>query len=73
MVLYAELQKKILKIFDYFRTLYDRQPHFHESVLVDLSEHPIFEGCDHLLTDQKIIGATHKLKNKARGESYIMA
>ena len=37
---------------DHFRALYGRQPYFDESVLDDLPQHPIFEGCEHLLTDK---------------------
>ena len=46
---------------------------FGESILVDLTQHPIFEGYDHLLTEMEIIDPTDKLKNKAPGESGIMA
>ena len=55
---------------DHFRTLYGRQPHFDESVLEELPQHPIFIRCDHLPTE--IIDATHKLKNKAPGKSGIL-
>ena len=58
---------------DYFQALYGRKPHLNKSVLDDLMQQPIFEGCDHLPTDMEIIDATHKLKNKAPGESGIMA
>ena len=57
----------------YFQALSGRQPHFNKSVLDDLMQQPIFEGCDHLPTDMEIIDATHELKNKAPGESGIMA
>ena len=46
---------------------------FGESILVDLTQHPIFEGYDHLLTEMEIIDPTDKLKNKAPDESGIMA
>ena len=45
-----------------------RQSHFDDSVLDDLPQHPIFEGCDNLPTEKEIIDATRKL-----GESGIMA
>lgn len=46
---------------------------FSESTLVDLTQHPIFKGCDHLLTEMEIIDPTDKLNSKAPGESGIMA
>ena len=55
----------------HFRTLYGRQAHYDESVL---PQQPVYdECCDYLPTDQEIRDATHKLKNKAPGESGIMA
>ena len=50
-----------------------RQPHFNKSVLDDLLQHPIFEGCDHLPTDKEIIDSTHKLKKEPSNKSGIMA
>ena len=82
MVLNAELHKKFWSIiwsflsslslsFSLILSLFDK-PYFDETVLVDLPQHPIFEGCDHLPTDKEIIDATHKLKSKAPGKSGIM-
>ena len=51
-----------------FEQSVSRQPHFDDSVLDDLPQHPIFEGCDNLPTEKEIIDATRKL-----GESGIMA
>ena len=83
MVLNAELHKKFWSIiwsflsslslsFSLILSLFDK-PYFDETVLVDLPQHPIFEGCDHLPTDKEIIDATYKLKNNAPCESGIGA
>ena len=70
----CQTAKENSEVFCYHsRTLYDRQLHFEESVLDDLPQHPIFEGCDHLPTHKEIIDSTHKLKSKAPGKSGIMA
>ena len=58
----CQTPKEISEVFcDHFQALYGRQPHFDESVLDDLPPQPIFEGCDLLPTDKKIIDATHRL------------
>ena len=59
--------------YEHFRTLYGRHAHYDESVLDALPQQPVYEGCDYLPTNQEIRDATHKLKNKAPGESGIMA
>ena len=64
--------KYFLIIFELSLSLFDK-PYLDETVLVDLPQHPIFEGCDHLPTDKEIIDATYKLKNNAPCQSGIGA
>ena len=56
---------------DHFKKLFSRSPSHEESVTDDLPQLPIFEGLDHTPTDEEIVSATKKLKNKALGSSGL--
>ena len=56
---------------DHFKKLFSRSPSHENSVTDDLPQLPVFEGLDHAPTDEEIVSATKKLKNKAPGSSGL--
>jgi len=56
---------------DHFKKLFSREPSHEESVVDELPQLPIFDGLDHAPTDEEIMLATKKLKNKAPGSSGL--
>ena len=56
---------------NHFSELYGRQPTYDESVLELLQQQPIATGLDHMPTDDEILSAVCKLKNKAPGDSGL--
>ena len=55
----------------HFQLLYNRPSHYDLSILDSLPQHEVFQGCDHVPTNEEIRKATLKLKNTAPGESGI--
>ena len=56
---------------NHFAELYGREPTFDEDVLDLLEQHPVAVGLDHTPTDDEIVCAVCKLKNKAPGDSGL--
>ena len=56
---------------NHFAELYGREPAFDESALNLLQQRPIATGQDHIPTDDEILSAVSKLKNKAPGDSGL--
>ena len=57
----------------HFEKLYGRKPQYDPTVLDDLPQHPVVDGCDHQPTDDEIHQAVKLLKNTGPGETGICA
>lgn len=55
----------------HFETMYGRDPTYDPTVLDLLPQQPTAPECDHVPTDEEIMKAVRKLKNKAPGDSGL--
>ena len=56
---------------DHFSKLFSRTPSHEDSVVDALPQLPVFDGIDHTPTNEEIVAAVKKLKNKAPSSSGL--